>query len=194
MNKTQKGFAALETLLILVIIAIIGGIGWYAIHTKHQTDKILSQADKISQSTPIKTPKSQSTALPQKTLIIKEWNVQIPYSGSDTYSYNYDASHPDSIEIISAHLSKQYSCTDFGAGVLDRFQGSDPVNPFYGGSNETVAESASQNSGTYFKVGNYYFSLSSDNAACSSRVLDTAQEEAMNTFGTFVSNIQAIPQ
>jgi hypothetical protein len=46
----QKGFAALEGFLILVIITVVGGIGWYAIHTKHQTDKILSQADKISQS------------------------------------------------------------------------------------------------------------------------------------------------
>jgi hypothetical protein len=56
--KNQQGFAVLESLLILVIIAIIGGIGWYAIHTKHQTDKILSQADKISQSTPSLAPSS----------------------------------------------------------------------------------------------------------------------------------------
>lgn len=63
MNKTQKGFAVLESLLILVIIAIIGGIGWYAVHTKHQTDKILSQADKISQTTPVnKTPSSTPAA------------------------------------------------------------------------------------------------------------------------------------
>ncbi|MGH7156560.1 MAG: hypothetical protein ACREGG_00355 [Candidatus Saccharimonadales bacterium] len=51
-NNSQKGFAVVESLLILVIIAVIVGIGWYAWHTKHQTDKILSQADKISQSAP----------------------------------------------------------------------------------------------------------------------------------------------
>jgi hypothetical protein len=61
--NTQKGFAALEGFLILVIIAVISGIGWYAIHTKHQTDKILSQADKISQSTPVKSTKSTSDKL-----------------------------------------------------------------------------------------------------------------------------------
>lgn len=60
MRSSQKGFAVLETLLILVIIGTIGGIGWYAIHTKHQTDKILSQADKISQSSI-----SQKTSTPQ---------------------------------------------------------------------------------------------------------------------------------
>lgn len=52
MKKTQKGFALLETLLILIVIGILGAVGWYALHTKHQTDQILSQADKISQSTP----------------------------------------------------------------------------------------------------------------------------------------------
>jgi hypothetical protein len=67
MYKSQKGFAVLEGFLILVIIAVISGIGWYAIHTKHQTDKILSQADKISQSTPTKL-KSNPVYDKQKTI------------------------------------------------------------------------------------------------------------------------------
>lgn len=67
MNKTQKGFAIVETLLILIVIAVIGGVGWYALHTKNQTDKILSQADKISQSTPITTKKSPSSTQSQTT-------------------------------------------------------------------------------------------------------------------------------
>lgn len=63
MNKTQKGFAALEGLLILIIVAIIGGIGWYAYNSKTKTDKILSQADQISQSTPIEKQKEVRTVL-----------------------------------------------------------------------------------------------------------------------------------
>ncbi len=42
--KTQKGFAVLEGLLILVIIAIIGGTGWYAWHNNHNATPVKKTA------------------------------------------------------------------------------------------------------------------------------------------------------
>lgn len=51
MNKTSRGFAALEGLLILIIIAIISGTGYFVWHSKQQTDKALNDAAKSSQST-----------------------------------------------------------------------------------------------------------------------------------------------
>jgi Tfp pilus assembly protein FimT len=80
--KKQTGFAALESLLILAIIAVIGGIGWYAYNSKSKTDKILSQADKISQSTPV----NSDTASTQKYVVIKEWNVKIKTNDADKIS------------------------------------------------------------------------------------------------------------
>lgn len=44
MSKNKNGFAALESLLILVIVAIIGGTGYYVWHSKAQTDKNLNNA------------------------------------------------------------------------------------------------------------------------------------------------------
>ncbi len=38
------GFAILETVLVLVIIAMIGFVGWFVIRAKHNTDKTLSTA------------------------------------------------------------------------------------------------------------------------------------------------------
>jgi hypothetical protein len=72
----QKGFAVLEGFLILVIIAVISGIGWYAIHTKHQTDKILSQADKISQSTPTK----QNTSISNNWILYENIDFGFKFS------------------------------------------------------------------------------------------------------------------
>ena len=84
MVKNQKGFAVLESLLILIIITTIGGISWYAIHTKHQTDKILSQADKISQSVPsVSQKKSTSDNLAQFSDNIDGLSVSFSYP--DTY-------------------------------------------------------------------------------------------------------------
>jgi hypothetical protein len=51
MNKTQKGFAVVESLLIFVVIAIIVGTGYYVWHSKDQTDNSLAQANQASQST-----------------------------------------------------------------------------------------------------------------------------------------------
>ncbi|HEX5448265.1 MAG TPA: hypothetical protein VFW90_03660, partial [Candidatus Saccharimonadales bacterium] len=42
--KTDQGFTVIEGLLILVIIAILGGTGWYVWHGKQQADKSLSSA------------------------------------------------------------------------------------------------------------------------------------------------------
>lgn len=47
MGKRKRfgdGFAPVETLLVLVIIAIIGFVAWFVVHAKHNTDKTLSTA------------------------------------------------------------------------------------------------------------------------------------------------------
>lgn len=50
MNKTQKGFALIEGLLIILILAIIGFGGYYVWHSQKQTDNSLTQANQVSQS------------------------------------------------------------------------------------------------------------------------------------------------
>jgi hypothetical protein len=61
--KSQKGFAVLEGLLILVIVGIVGGTGYYVWHSKAQADKNLDNAaaDKISSSVK-KTVKPEAPA------------------------------------------------------------------------------------------------------------------------------------
>jgi uncharacterized protein (UPF0333 family) len=64
MNKTQKGFAALEALLILILVAIIGGTGYYVWHSQKQTDKTSTDTLKASQSsTNVKTENNRDTEL-----------------------------------------------------------------------------------------------------------------------------------
>lgn len=40
-KRDGDGFALAETLLVLVIIALIGFVGWFVIRAKHNTDKTL---------------------------------------------------------------------------------------------------------------------------------------------------------
>jgi hypothetical protein len=119
----QKGFAALEGLLILVIIAVIGGIGWYAVHTKHQTDKILSQADKISQS----TPASKSASHPYQKSISSLLNGSItfntPLDWKSATPSNFcngtdnSTQCTDSLEVSPTDAQKAKNSDAFGIGI-----------------------------------------------------------------------------
>src|SRR5689334_22132151 len=51
---TSQGFAALEALLIVVIVAILGGTGYYVYHANQKTSDTLNSASKDAQSSPQK--------------------------------------------------------------------------------------------------------------------------------------------
>jgi type II secretory pathway pseudopilin PulG len=55
--KNQKGFSALETLLVLVIIGLTGFVGWYVWNARNSADKSLDSASgnnlKVLKNTPI---------------------------------------------------------------------------------------------------------------------------------------------
>lgn len=59
-NSNQKGFAAVEALLIFVIVAMIAGVGYYVWHSNKQTNATLDAASKSAQSSPSKVPKSSA--------------------------------------------------------------------------------------------------------------------------------------
>lgn len=83
--KNQKGFSAVEGLLILIIVAIVGGTGYFVVNAQKKTNTNLDNAAQSSQSV-AKRSKSSPTAS-QKYLEIKEWGVKIPLSSADSGVY-----------------------------------------------------------------------------------------------------------
>jgi hypothetical protein len=61
MKNNQKGFSAIEILLIVGIVGIIGGIGWYVVRSNKEIDKNLNAAGNTSIASPSKTHKSSET-------------------------------------------------------------------------------------------------------------------------------------
>ncbi len=49
-NKNEKGYGAVEIILVIVIVAAIGFVGWFVYHTKQNSDKALDQATSTSQN------------------------------------------------------------------------------------------------------------------------------------------------
>ena len=74
MNKTQKGFALVESLLILIIVLLVGFIGYYVWHTKSQTNKTLDTAASTNQT-------AQTTSLQKSShgfLDITQLGMKLP--------------------------------------------------------------------------------------------------------------------
>lgn len=65
MNINQKGFSAVEALLIVVIIVVLGGVSWYVYDSQKKTNQALDKTTQ-AQNDPQKTePKPKATEPPK---------------------------------------------------------------------------------------------------------------------------------
>jgi len=77
----QKGFAAVEAVLIVIVIALVGGSGYFVWRAQKNVNTAYNAASKVAQSTPEKvTKKASTTAQTQKYLVIEEWGVRMKLS------------------------------------------------------------------------------------------------------------------
>lgn len=53
MNRRQKGFTVIETLLLLILLSIIGFAGYYVYHSKNNANSSYNDTAKASSSTPV---------------------------------------------------------------------------------------------------------------------------------------------
>ncbi len=160
MNKTQKGFAALEAVLILIILITVGGVGWYVVHTKHQTDKILAQSDKISQSAPSGSLKSSPGIQTQRHLTLKEWGVSAPYNGVLNLKYSI-ANNTASFSSVEFDNATNGKCSDYG-GAIEKL-GPNDIYQTGTTASEVIKD---QNPPPYSIVNGYYYIYVHSQALC----------------------------
>lgn len=87
LSRSQKGFTAVEGLLIVLILAVIGFGGYYVYHSNHQANRLnaISSADKKAPST--KSGKSNNS----QYLNIKQLGIKIPLTSNiSDLSYTWD--------------------------------------------------------------------------------------------------------
>jgi len=159
----QTGFATIEAVLIIVVVAILGYTGWFVWHAKQNTDKTLSNTANSQPALQKAAKKGESEAVKssQKYLEIKEWKVKFPYEGEDTLSYKFRDSEQKYAAVISKTLvDKYHSCDDIGVGVIARNL---PSDAYYEG---TIEDAVQKNPSLFTKLGDYYFSFSHNQASC----------------------------
>lgn len=193
----QKGFAALEAILIIVALLVVVGTGYYIYSANKKANATYNAAAKSAQSSPSKTkkknksPNSSSSASSQKYLVIKEWGVELPLSNGIEdayYTYHSDGDYvrlgttsltamnamcaPDNISVSA--ISRQSAAThDANAKQNDSY-----VYPIF----DT-------------KIGDYYYGITQSQAPCGNTASDaTSQQQAadIKLFKTAFQNIKAV--
>lgn len=134
--KNTRGFTLIEGLLILVIVGLVGGTGWYVWHAKENTNKNLNMAaqteikagsKKVTSQSPADTssltvvqPKDKNYTLKvQKSLLpsgtcTKDTSSLLLAITYNSPSYDYDCGTPQNA--LSVNSTASYSSIAFGSG------------------------------------------------------------------------------
>jgi len=172
MHKSQKGFALIESLLIILILVIVAFAGYYVWHTQQNTDKVNSDTLKAGQSAQVPTASSKNAE--KKSLSIKEWGVSADYESPVdlVYKIKTDDLGEAWAQMSSAQLvnSDPQNCSidsQLGGIIVRLHSGGHIYGP--AGDDTGVTVESAINTGSlseYSHVGDYYYYYEHPQAAC----------------------------
>jgi uncharacterized protein (UPF0333 family) len=164
MKKNQKGFGAVEFLLLLMLVVMVSFAGWYVWNSNKKADTSLTSADKSSNTTAV------APIAAKKYLVIKEKGIKIELTDQikDTY---YKVSNQGYI-YLSLHrydnMKGFESCAaeggESGSGLAAL--SSAKVGDDNRGEPYTLADLNNAIDGRGAKIGDTYYWLESPNAPC----------------------------
>lgn len=122
MKKNEKGFAVLEGLLIVVIVVLIGFVGWYVLKVKGNTNKTPSTSTGSNTGTKIAQPLVETSGPNKGYLVVKEWGIRIkPDTNLPSVSYTYTKGDDQTYSRIMFHIVPVDESTCNGAKESDTF-------------------------------------------------------------------------
>lgn len=193
-NIKQSGFAAIEAILVCVIVGIIGFTGFFVWNAKQKTDDSLSNT--ANSQPALQSKKVAATPASKPTYLnITEWGVKLPLDDehSDVVYCNEQRDSGENYIYFSASSLggfQKVSSSDCGesVGALNRVKLGDPI--FVGG--QSVAATIELLSDAP-KIGNYYFTFESSHATFKNDAsLDVKADSLASFLAGAVKNIQAL--
>lgn len=173
-SKNEKGFSVVETLLVLVIVVLIGIVG-YMVYKNHHKTTVPNNTAKTSTTSSHTKPIQQPT---QKYITITAWGVRVPYSGNDTLTVsNQTCDQPGdtvlggcSFEVDSQNLANSVgNCQSNRAtgkvGHFYRMGTNDNYIATNGSGYTPVTQWVTRNPGQYTMISNYYYAFAIIGAA-----------------------------
>lgn len=184
------GFAALEAVLIVVIVVLVGGTGYFVYHANKKTNDTLNSAAKVAQSSPkfakkktvaksVAPAPAPTTPAPAATnyLTVAQWGVEVKMNDAGKVTYTYNSTCQDVAGSCDSSISLQVKpeflqdkTCNISVG-MSRFSSIDPrfaVN--------------------FKKVGNYYFETTGSPYNCGNDVDNNLNTSLKNEF--ILDNLQ----
>jgi Tfp pilus assembly protein PilV len=198
----QKGFAAIEAVLIVVILAIIGGTGYYVYQANNKSTETQNAAQLAAQSAVKHTKKSPAKTASQ-AFVISEWSVEAVNASKDvTPQYkivtqtNQQWADFSSAELTAADPTN-CGVNQQAGGTISRAKAQDHL--YTDGGDDTgktiqqaVADGSLKN---YKKVSDYYYWYEPGQADCSSSDTTIAlQTKTRDAIKAMVSKLEAVPK
>lgn len=183
MKKNQQGFSLIEIMLLLFVVVLISGLGYFVWNQNNSSNQ--NPASQGSSNSGSNTQNSQTAAT--KYLEIKEWGVKFPLS--DTIADAVYAPSNDTtrrMDLSTASLANT-DCGVTGSATPGLYRFSDVTSsPDYDDRAVTLKEDA-------VKIGDYYFTYANPQAMCSedTKVQDQASSNAA-AFDDAIKHIQKI--
>jgi hypothetical protein len=196
-SKNESGFSIVELVMALVILALIGTVGWLVYNKDH---KLTANPVAVT----AKSAKSASVipAAPAY-FTIKEWGVRAPYSGKADVVYSIFADDPSSAWLSSQQLAAidpncEVKPNSGNVGYVGRYLPTGDI-PTTDGHAETAQAFVTQDltdgsSLSYSKVGQYYYIYWTGQQGCTTNpAYDTTVNQVIGELGNLVKGFQAVP-
>ena len=180
-KNTETGFSAIEGLLILIIIGIVGFAGWYVYDAHKKANATYNAASQSSTST---AKAASSTA--RKFLVIKEWSVKLTVDSSAVASpvYNTPVTLPDGNQEVVLGSATWDSLTCQGSGSTLNIKKATGVGDelIRGTDQSKVLADQAVSSGNVIKVGDYYYTYQNNTGigSCTLSTKDAQVYQAVN--------------
>jgi len=150
LRNNNLGFGAIEALLAILIVVIIGFGGYYVYHSQKSSNvsppvKTTQNTEKSAQNTPVKAP-----ATNPDVLVISEWGIKLDFQGADKVDYKLQSQQDGSSAAVLSlkdTVTAIADCQDLQVALLR--EGTGPAS----------------NSVHY--VNGYYYHVAGDPSPCS---------------------------
>jgi hypothetical protein len=163
MIRNQKGFSAVEALLIVIIVGMLGGVGYYVWHSQKQVDNTYSQTANSSAAPKLK----------EKIITIPEWGVKATIATNLTLQYKIEEGNSSFAKFSSKELkSSGPYCGDgtgnYGGGI-ERYLQNEEVHTGSDGAGTGLSAAdyaKTLKANEYGHVGAYYYFYSGIGEPC----------------------------
>jgi type II secretory pathway pseudopilin PulG len=152
-KKNENGFSIVEVLLVFVVVALIGFIGWYVWQTKSNTDKNLTKSNTTSTSGASQianTPAKQEAVDPYAG-----WKTYCDTATSGCFRYPSDWNDVSALDAQRIKASGQNKAGTVNLEYSEPVQGQDGIGSFSTKSLAVITNNtALKVVGGYYTVGN----------------------------------------